>query len=280
MSSKEKGFSLVELVLTMGLLTIVIALSASFFLDAMYQSADEDIMLQAQQAARAIADQMKFEIRMAGSGLPLGQSGFSANDSTLGDAPLPVTADSDDTSITFRSNVSGVTQMLISDFAPVPGQSSTMQVSGINGLKTGMIVYLSDASASGTAGLKGTISSIGSGSVMIGSGYVGTANATFKAGSMLGPAIEITYLSTPEGVRRVSEDGDQLLFPNSRFTLEYVNKNGVTMSMPLGAAAIADDLASVKMTVEVKGRRQLRSGGEYTATLKRIAALRNLYINR
>lgn len=276
----NRGFSLLEMLAALGLLSIVMGTVVAFFFDVTYHSNDQLLMLQANQAARALIDELGSELRMAGNGLPLGQAGFSANDQNLGDAPLPVLPESREDLIVFRGNMTGDVYVLSSDFNPQ--ESQTVKLASTEGLESGMEVYISDASANGSSALKGRISSVGTDTVILQSGFVATEDAIFASGSMLDPVLEIEFRSLADwrGIQRAVGGTTEILLPNSAFSINYLGSDGTAIGPALSASSVAEELSALALTVRVKARRKLRSGLEYVAELHRNIALRNVCLNR
>lgn len=276
----ERGFSLLEMIAALGLLSVVMTMVVVFFFDVTYHSNDEQLELQANQAARALIDEIGSELRLAGNGLPLGQTGFSASDPDLGDAPLPLLTESDENRVVFRSNTKGEVYILSSDFNP--GEEATVKLVSTDGLASGMDIYITNAPALGNGGLKAEISSVTADSVDLQGITAAPEGSIFAAGSILEPVSEIELDSAADwtGITHTTGSASEILLPNSQFSIQYLDSDGALLTPPLSAAEIAGSLSSVDLTVRVRAKRKLRSGADYTAELHRVIALRNICLNR
>ena len=144
-SSDAGGFSLLEILVTISLSGMLLTMVASQFLSSTRLSHDEKVTMRAQEKARALLDIMSFDLRMAGSGMPLSQDTFTTTDLLLGDAPLAILTSSDSNTITFRYNDKGLRTVLTSAFTP---STSTVDftVASNSGLSIGDTIYISDFS--------------------------------------------------------------------------------------------------------------------------------------
>ena len=117
--TSEKGFGLVEMVVSVGLFLLIFAAVSSEFLTNTRRSYDHSGMTKAAEQARAIQDIIAFDLRMMGSGMPLGQANFlptSAGYQSAPYAPYPIYIDSSDTKIHFRFNERGSSTILSADY--------------------------------------------------------------------------------------------------------------------------------------------------------------------
>ncbi len=276
----QGGFSLLEMLAALGLLSVVMSMVVVFFFDVTHHSNDQQLELQANQAARALIDGLGAELRLAGNGLPLGQRDFSSLNADLGDAPLPVLIESDEDHVVFRSNTKGDVYILSSDFKPA--EETTVKLVSTDGLAAGMDVYITNGPVSGSGGLKAEISSVTTDSVALQGITAAPEGSIFAVGSILDPVSEIEFNSPADwtGVQRITGDSSEILLPNSQFSIQYLDSNGAVFTPPLSAAEIAGGLSAVELTIRVRAKRRLRSGVEYVAELRRIIALRNLCFNR
>lgn len=276
----EKGETLISLLVSIGLSSIVFAAVVNTFVQSTRYSSDHNMMLSAQEEAKSIADLLAFELRLTGAGMALGQGYFSMTDTTLGDAPLPVLTNATSTSITVRFNEKGKFGVLTSSFNPAAGV--TVNVNNTSAFVQGDTVYISDLAAGGNYGLKGVVSSVGGSSITLSSGAVYKTGATFASGSRIEPVREVIFNSPSDwsGITRDGEFGPIKLSPNSTFSLQYRDSTGATLSTPLTAATIKNNLAAVVVNVNVRSPRHLKSGLIYTAQAQHTVSLRNLILGR
>ena len=71
----EAGETLLPLIVSISLATVVFAATMSSFFDATKHGFDQEVRLRALEEATAVLDLMAYDLRMLGSGMPLGQSG-------------------------------------------------------------------------------------------------------------------------------------------------------------------------------------------------------------
>lgn len=127
--------------------------------------------------ARKILDQMSYEIRLTGGGVPFHLAGFQIGDATLGDSPLPILTSSSATEITFKINQRGRVGMLSTEYDPSAGVSFT--VVDITGFAQGQEVYITSVDPSNPDGLHGTIQSIAGSVITLEENPVYTVGAVF-----------------------------------------------------------------------------------------------------
>lgn len=279
--SSERGESLMSFLVGTALVTVIFGAALNAFLDASHSSLDLRVKARAEEQAKTILDLMAYELRMLGSGMPLGQTGFAIGDAALGSAPLPVLLTSSSSRISFRLNETGAETVLVSDFTPGPS-ARTFSVASAADLDVGDTVYISDHTAGGTNGLSGVVEATSGATVTLANGFVSTSSAMFGAGSLVSRVTNVTFDSPADwsGVTRDPETGAVVLAPNSSFTVEYLDSSGAAIAIPLTSSSVADNLTSIRLTVSVRGDAELRSGGIYTATAVETIALRNLNMNR
>jgi type II secretory pathway pseudopilin PulG len=279
--SRQSGETLLSLLVSLGLIGIVFAAVTSSFFDSSHRSMDLQIKSRAEEEVKAVLEMMAFDIRMMGSGMPLGQSTFPIGGSGLGTAPLPILTSSTATKINFRLNELGNNTVLTSAYTP-SSTTLTLSVLSSSDLSVGNTIYVSDMLVGGTLGLKGVVTAVGTGSVSIDSSYVATSSATFKSGSTVDKVSNIIYDSPADwsGVTRDNGTGAVVISPNTQFSITYYDTNGTALALPLTESMVANSLASVGLKVSARGDRTLSEGETYTATATQRIALRNLNMNR
>ena len=277
----EAGETLLTLVVSVGLATVVFAATVSSFLDAARHGFDQEIRLRALEEAGAVLDLMAFDLRMLGSGMPLGQPDFRIDDATLQPASYPLLPESNATSIAFRMNEWGTTTLLTADFNPAA--TSLVNVFSSTGFQAGNTVYINNATTGGTAGFAGTISSIAGNQLTVGLGNTYTAGTVFRSGSLIDRVSTIIYASPGAaggGITRDAGNGPVLLSPDSSFSATYLDVDGIVMALPLSADTIAHNLGAIRLSIQVRGDHALRDGSIFTAQAGQTIGIRNLNVSR
>ena len=281
MSLKDNaGFSLLELIITMAMTGMLLTMVASQFLSASRLTHDERIIIRSQEKARALLDILSFDLRMAGAGMPLSQEDFTTTDPLLSDAPLAILTSSDIDTITLRYNSKGVRTILSADYSPTAFDLD-FTVSSVDGFSDGDIIYFSDLPRGGETGMKAEVSSIAGNTITIDSAFTAPASISLSTGSTVDVVSEITFDSPigGDGVTRDSGNGPVLLMSNSDFSITYLDNDGGTLSPPLTAAEIENELATLELTVTVTGDISLKDGSDYIATAQQNISIRNLVLN-
>lgn len=279
----QRGFTLVELLVTLLLMGVVVTAGMDAFVTTTSHYHDQKVKTAATEQARMLVDLIAFDIRMTGAGMPLSQSGFSMSDGSLGDAPFPILTSSDADTVVVRLNETGAHTLVSSNYTP---SFSDLDISVLSssGLAVGDTIYLSNLNAGGSEGLKGTISAVIASppTLTIGSGYLTTTGAVFASGSTVHKVSTVTFESPVDwsGITRDSGSGAQLLFPGSQFSVRYLDESGASLALPLSTGSVANDLERIEITVSVRGLQPLRDGTTYIANARETVVLRNLVVNR
>lgn len=282
------------LLVTMGVsMTLLAAATASFFTISR-RSLDHLTMATAQERAKSVLSLIAFDLRMVGSGMPLGQAAFTIADATLGDAPLPILTSSTRSRIVYRINENGATTVLYgAEFKPSAALRS-FRVFSAKDLEVGDTIYISNMlpgagkdspNIGGIHGLRGKIASIAAGAqptITIDSSFKTSTGAGFREGSTVERVTDV-ILDSPlsgSGITRNPETGAVALAPRSTFTATYLDGNGNSLIPPLSATTIANQLSAIRITVQVTSDRPLLDGAPYVATATETVALRNLNVSR
>ncbi len=276
----ESGHTLVEMLVAMLIAVVVAGLSMGLISFTSTINSDNELIVKTEEKARSVLDMIIFDLRMAGAGMPLGQSDFTTEDSTLGNAPLPFYSDSTASSLHFRRNETGYSAMLTALFNPE--DSLTVYLTSTADIVDGDTIYISDAIAGGHDGLRGTVNSVAADSITLDPDYVASADAQFPSGSELNRVVEITY-SSPEdgsGVTRDNGTNNVIMATLTEMNVSYLDQNGVSLGATLSQSEIEDDLSKISVTVTARSTRPLSKGGIYMATASELVTLRNLVINR
>lgn len=278
--ANERGETLLGFLVSAGISIILLASALASYFDSSYRAMDNQVISQTREEAKAALDLMAFDMRMLGAGMPLGQANFLIGGAGLGTAPSPLLTTATATSFTFRRNETGANTVLTLAFNPTA--STTMEVASAADFEAGDTVYISDYVVGGTGGLKGTVSSKTNTHITIAAGFVSSAATTFAVGSTVERVTTIIYDSPADGsgITRDAEVGAVTLAPRTTFSLRYFNDAGTELVLPLTDTVIRDNLASVEVTLVATSKRPLRSGANYTATMRQRVGLRNLYLTR
>lgn len=276
----ERGESLFGVLAALLLSSIVFSGAVSSFMTTSRENQNLQLIASTNELAQSVADLMSFELRLAGSGMPLGQSNFLTGTTGLGDKPLPILLSSTTSEIEFRLNEKGHNSVLTSQFTPGFG-SLTVSLNETSSLKANDDIYISDMLAGGNNGLWGTLTSVSANSATISSGYLALPSITFQPGSYLEKVTTVKYISPSDGggIIRWTSTGDVRLSPRSTFSIQYLDANGVALSLPLTEQTVATTLSMADLTVTVTTNRNI-GGAPYMAQAFRRIAFRNLNINR
>lgn len=275
----EAGETLVSLIVSIGLASVVFVSILGSFLNSTQQSLDHQTRLRAIEEANAVLDLMAYDLRMLGSGMPLGQGGFKIDDAVLQPESLPVLTDATATHIAFRINETGANTLLTADFNPATASVLTL-FSGTD-FKTGTRIYMNNATTGGTDGFTATVTSVGGNMIDVANKKYTTA-ATFRAGSLVDRVSLVTYDSPANnsGITRDAGNGPVQLAPKSSFTLTYLDFSGNVLAAPLVASVIAANLGGVRLVVSVQGDHPLKNNVIYTARAQQTMGFRNLNVSR
>lgn len=277
----QKGFGILELFVSMGLFSLLVVAMFSGYANLVHRAYDEGIISRTNEQVRLALDLIGYDVRMAGAGMPLGQGGFAPGGVGLGNAPLPVLTTASASGIQIRLNETGRVTVLTAAFTPTSANRSFNVYSAAN-LAVNDVIYISNATAGGSLGLKGTISAISGNSVTIAAGYTTSSGASFETGSVVHKVSDINYTSPVSGAGITRSNGTSTItvVPSSTFTLAYYDSTGATLTPPLTESQIQSDLCAVGITVSVTSASALRSGDLYTSTGTDRIALRNLILSR
>lgn len=279
--SCELGLTLTELLVSMSIGLLVSGGAASVFLNSTHHASDNDLIITAQENARSILDRASFDLRMLGAGMPTGQTDFSPTDATLGTAPLALFLDSDEDYIRFRFNEYGDLAFTSDNFEPFSGDLN-FTVSSASDLYDGAEIYLSDSSVGGNDGMRAVVTNVTGNSITISGSFTASADATFPAGSIISrvSTVQLDSPSSWSGVTRTVDSSTVTLAPNTKFSIEYLDRDLNVLTPPLSASTVEDSLSAVKITAYARTERALRSGSVYTATAEQTISFRNLIVNR
>lgn len=280
-SITEFGGGLLEFFVSASIMLVAMLSMMSAFQATATHSGDEGIKMRTDNEARLLLDYMVYDARIAGSGMPLGQSNFAIGQAGLGNAPLPILLTSDANSLNLRLNEQGISTVLTTDFVPgVPGWNLSLLSTA--DFEAGDTLYLSDRTTGGTGGLAGIVHSVASPIVTLLPTTTFSSGVTFKAGTLVTRTTVVQYESPADdsGITRNAELGATLLQPRSSFSIRYLDRARGEIVPPLTDALVRDQLAGLVIEVEVYSQELLRDGTNYITTAQQEVALRNLILSR
>jgi type II secretory pathway pseudopilin PulG len=279
----EKGLTLVELLVGLLLSSVVLFGAMKQYLVGVHIARDNQIRIAAMLQAQAVVQNVGFELRTLGNGVPFDQANFQIGDIRLSNPtvsePISVATSTAD-SITFRVNETGDVFLVTQNFIPFINRE--VFLTDITTLQVGDPIYISNSVVAGNDGLFGVIESVDQGnkSVTIANGYITTAGTTFNTGSVLEEVPLVTYAYEPvtnEVVRQSGNADPVVIARNAQIEFEYLDPDMNTITLPLDNTKVVNQLRAVRVTVRVTSDNTLHSTKEpYTSTASQVFGLRNL----
>ena len=279
----HKGYTLIELLVAMALASIVLLGVLRQYLVAVQEARDNQIRVATFLQAQGVVQNVGFELRILGNGVPFDQANFQIGEPTLSDPtvtqPIDVTTASA-TNIAFRSNETGDVFLLTQNFDP--SVSSTINLTDVSSLDVNDPIYLSNSVVSSDDGLYGVITAVNAGAKTVtinGASMVTTlTGATFNKGSLLEevPLVTYNYDSVLKRITRDSGFGPVVIAENASLSLDYLDFNGSSLALPISNVDVINSLRSISVTVSVDSNSVLSDGNTYTSTVTQIFGLRNL----
>jgi hypothetical protein len=279
-SREQAGFILLDALMSLFLGAIVLGTALASFSSIWSRSNELRFKAELYSEARLMLDMLAFDIRMSGAGMPLGQSEFSSSIPEIGEVALPILPDSGSSKISFRVNELGLSTTLAAPFSP-NGGARTLAVESTAEFSPGDTIYVSNMTAGGTSGLRGTISSLGVNTILLNSTVTTSQEALFPSGSTVEPVKQLVYQQSSDGITRDDGSGSVLLAPHSTLLLSYLDVRGNALHMPLNAAAIESSLGAIRIQIELRNSSAASAGGSsYSTVTTQTVALRNINLNR
>jgi len=212
MNQGSKGFSLIELLMA---LTITMGVGMAVFQlfrqnEQVFR--DQNLMIEMQQAVRAVASQIGDEVRMAGQGVPIYASRF---DSTPGEATAAILPSSSSSRIDFRAGLSNVETHVTSPL-PIdcdPGVSRTLSVGDVfpfsNALGTntpaGKFVYVWGPTGTSTwTWVRAELNGIGSGTLTVTPRQAGSPAVRFTQPPTVSLEEAVSFQLSGTAIRRAT----------------------------------------------------------------------------
>src|SRR5436309_1996118 len=136
------GFSLIELLIALTIASVLTMMMFQLFHQSERATRDQALIMEMQQTARIVAEQIADEVRMAGQGVPLHAASFDAGPS---EATAVILSSSSASRIDFRAGLSNVETGVTS---PGPldlsiGVSRILPVEDGTGFSAGKFAYVS-----------------------------------------------------------------------------------------------------------------------------------------
>jgi hypothetical protein len=277
----QRGTVLLDTLMSILVGAIVIGSAVSTFSNMWARSTELRLKTQLHTEARLILDLLAFDLRMTGSGLPLGQTAFRASDPAISQAALPVLPGASASSVTVQLNEMGTSSVISSLFDPSAGDRA-IQTNSTSGFAVGDTIYLSDMPKGGSNGLRATVQGISSGTITIAPDYIIGTSAPFPAGSNIEPVKQVTYSNSASGITREAGSTTALLAPHSTVTLTYLDSSGSPLPTPLTATSISELLSAVVIHVTLRSAAIDTPDSQqgFTSTTSQTVALRNVNLNR
>lgn len=289
LKENEKGFTVLELLVASSLTLVLFSGLMTQFGTASKYLTDLKEMGGTEATARSLLSILGNEIRQIGNGVPFQQPEFRISDPLYDEAGVEnlsptaahpiVLASSTANSITYRINKIGSVAYLSADFDPA--SSLTVSLVDVASLVVGDPVYLSNASLGEEDGFYGTIASINTGAntVTLNAAYYRSEEATFGIGSTLEAVAEVTLAESSGQIIRNSGFGDVVFADNATLSIDYLDKNGNSLTLPLSVLDLESNLGSLKLTVGITTKHVTRELGTpestYTTTVEQIFGLRS-----
>ena len=281
------GLGLMDALVAIFLGGIIIVYVASQFADSSKLIYDLQIKQAVNLRATAVLDFIGSEFKNIGNGLPFKQANFEIGDtSVLPNSNLevtePILVDASKTTaskITFRLNEDG--EVLILTAAFDPAASSTINLDNVDSLVAGDEVYFSNNTLAEDDGYYGIIQSVntaGKTITLTSASKTGSPGAIFEKGSVL-REVTTVVLNSPNDWSGITRDGGygvQSLGENTKFTLEFLDNAGSTVSLPLSTAKLLNNVRAIRLTVNVQSDKPLRDGSTFATSVTQRFALRNL----
>lgn len=277
----EAGFTIIELVVSLVLSSVILSAGLFQYLNAAKQAHDNQIRAATFLQAQAVIQNMGFEIRTLGNGVPFDQAYFQIGDGILSDPtvtePVLISGTSAD-KISFRLNETGDVFLLTQDFNP--SSSTTIHLTSVDNLQSGDPIYISNSVVGGDEGLYGEIHSVNSGNKTINltNFSVTSPGSLFDKGSILEEVPLVVYENntTLNSITRNSGYGEVVVAENATLGFRYLDYNGAEISYPLTNWKVVDKLRSIELAVEIESDKKLSTGVTYKANVKQVFGLRNL----
>lgn len=189
----QRGFTLVELLVTVALFGAVMGIVSSEFFFSTRRSLDQKTIAKAQEQARTLLDTISFDIRMAGAGMPIGQTNFAFSQAEVGEAALPITLDSNGESISLLFNQKGINTITTDDV--IPDSTRDFPVVDASDFEVGDQICISDITVGQNDGLCGVVEAIAGNTITVADPFNAVPGITLESGSEVHRISTVTYKS-------------------------------------------------------------------------------------
>ncbi len=274
--------TLVELLVGLLLSSVLLLGAMKFYMLAAKQAHDNQIRTAAFLQAQAVVQNIGFELRILGNGLPFDQANFQIGENTLSDPtktePIEI-ATATATNISFRTNETGDVFLLTQDFHPT--LDLEIHLTDVSSLHVNDEIYISNSVVSGDDGFYGVIEAVDipNSTVTIAAGYVNSPGSTFQTGSVLEevPMVNYNYNSFTKTITRNSGFGAVTIANNATLSFDFLDSSGTSLTLPLTNAVVINSLRAITVTVSIESDTSLTStGAPHIATATQTFGLRNL----
>ncbi len=279
-SLNEKGFTITELLVSMTLSSTILLGALFQYVQTAKESRDSQVRIATFLQAQAVVQNLGFELRVLGNGLPFDQANFQIGENTISDPSVtfPFNINTSSSSrVDFRLNETGDVFLLTQDFNPT--SQNTIHLTDISSLDLNDPIFISNSVVGGDDGFYGKISGIDTtlNSVTI-TDKVFSPASIFKTGSLLEEVPMVSYESDSSfsQITRNSGFGPVVIAENATLELEYLDFSGNPVTLPLTGEKIINQLRSIQLTVEVSSDQPLSDGDIHTARVIQRFGLRNL----
>lgn len=292
-SLNNKGFTLVEILVSMFVMTLILAGVFSSFSDLTNSSNDLFIRESIHDDSESLLNIIGYELRMIGNGIPFDQENFKVNDNLENSLQVEVVQDSlnnypshpllTDTStssfIEFRINETGNVYFITANFDPTT--SSVISVSDVTGLLVGDDIYLSNAIRQQDDGMYAKVSAINTSSneITIESDYYRSIGASFDKGCTIEPVNLVTIGESLGNITRNSGFGDIVLAKNASIEFDYLDKDGISLTLPLSESDLLSNLGAIEVSITLESSKKQKVLGTqydtYSLTKSQVFGLRS-----
>ena len=283
--SEQGGIGLLEILVGLALSSVILLMTGITFLSGSRSTVDLQTRNKTLEKAQSIMDMISFDLRLAGSGMPIGQELFTIGDTTLLDRPLVVLSSSNASQLILRINETGRSTHLTSAFDPTT--DNEIEVADLSLFSDADEFYICDFVVGGTSGFYSNIEDLDEATNEIeydSADYATPNGSIFKIGSVISVVNEITYSSSnatvPSFVSRTVGSSPQLVGSSSEASFSYFDATGTAIGLPLTAAIIEDSLAIVEVTVTVQSEKPLKSGETVVESHTQQISMRNMITSR
>ena len=232
------GFSLIELMISMTITMAIGLIVFQLFLQNEQVFRDQNLILEMQQSARAVASMISDEIRMAGQGVPA----FAASmDATTQEEAQTILNGSDSSTVVFRAGISNATAS-VQDAPPLSytvGTPTTITVDDVTaiddliGNNTDRFVYLWGATGNTWTWVRAQVTAINTGTnvISVTPRQRATAGDSFSSEPMLVAEEGVAYrLNGSDLQRGTTRDFTTATAPVVSYSAVGENFTGLTFS--------------------------------------------------